>query len=55
MTGAGITPPQPVNEILWSVKLDDKLSKNHHLSGRFKLQRQFADTSVGTLSTRNRY
>jgi hypothetical protein len=43
MTGAGIMLPQPVNEILWSAKLDDELSKNHHLSGRFNVQRQSAD------------
>jgi carboxypeptidase family protein/TonB-dependent receptor-like protein len=41
--GVGITLPQPVNEILWSVKFDDELSKNHHLSGRFNVQRQFSD------------
>ena len=39
----GVTLPQPINEILWSAKLDQELTSKHHFSVRFNVQRQFTD------------
>jgi carboxypeptidase family protein/TonB-dependent receptor-like protein len=45
--GAGITLPQPINEILWSAKIDHELTRKNHLYARFFVQRQFLDNLGG--------
>src|SRR5207245_9365793 len=32
--------PEPTDEILWSVKLDQQITKDHRASARFNVQRQ---------------
>jgi carboxypeptidase family protein/TonB-dependent receptor-like protein len=41
-----VTVSQPTNEILWTVKLDHELFKNHHLMLRFNADRQFFDNDL---------
>jgi hypothetical protein len=38
-----VTVVQPVNELLWSAKVDQQFAKKHHFSARFNVQRQFLD------------